>query len=83
MEISSGSRRRARRWSQAIYDAYPQVQDLWYCSSMDANNPVAALYERAEPALRDAHLRFHASLASPALFVALQHAAARFGYALI
>jgi len=82
MTINSGSRARARRWSQTFYDAYPQIDGLWYCSSMDANRPCVALYERAADSLP--HLPFfHASLSDPSLRTALENAAHRFGYSLV
>src|SRR6266478_2777884 len=39
MAINSGQRPRARRWSRAIYAAYPTAQGLLYASSMHANKP--------------------------------------------
>lgn len=51
MEINSGQHGRARRWSRVIYDAYPNVEGLWYSSSMYKNEPAFAFYERVEPAL--------------------------------
>ena len=44
MAISSGPRPRAQEWSRVIYDSYPQVEGLYYASSMHANLPAAALY---------------------------------------
>jgi len=32
MALASGQRARARRWSQAIYEAFPQVDGLLYGS---------------------------------------------------
>ena len=49
--IASGPRPRARAWSRAIYDAFPTVDGLLYGSSMNANQPAYALYERAATAL--------------------------------
>ena len=43
MAIHSGPRARARRWSQAIYEAYPRIEGLFYCSSMDASRGAVAL----------------------------------------
>lgn len=82
MAINNGSHHRARAWSRAIYAAYPDVQGLWYCSSMDANRACLALYERgaaAVPATPDVHL----ALADPRLRVALQRSAAQFNYGLL
>lgn len=51
MLINSGQRARARRWSVRIYEDYANIEGLWYCSSMNANEPAVVLYERAEDAL--------------------------------
>lgn len=51
MAIGSGSRKQARAWSRAFYEAYPEIQGIRYASSMDANRPAVALYERAISAL--------------------------------
>lgn len=52
MAINSGRRSTARLWSQAIYRDYPGVEGLYYGSSMHANRPALALYERAASALQ-------------------------------
>lgn len=82
MNIHSGIRARARRWSQVIYEAYPQAEGLRYASSMDANLPALALYERSLTAV-PATVRFHRALADPTMLDDLRDAAARFGYALV
>jgi hypothetical protein len=51
MAISTGKRERAREWSRAIYNAFPQLAGIRYGSSMDANRPAFALYERAKTAI--------------------------------
>ncbi|HEV8643561.1 MAG TPA: RES family NAD+ phosphorylase [Methylomirabilota bacterium] len=79
MAINSGPRPRARRWSQAIYDAYPAVEGLYYASSMDANRPAVVLYERAADALAS-RPSFHRALADPTLTPAIVRAAQRFNY---
>jgi hypothetical protein len=65
-----------------IYDAYPQLHGILYPSSMDANRPAVALFERARPAM-PARPRFHRALAAPPLLVPISNAAARFGYAVV
>lgn len=82
MAISTSLRARARRWSQAIYEAYPLVQGLWYCSSMNANQPAIALYERGQAALPGAPI-FHRTLADPILLAPLRSAAYDLGYRLV
>jgi hypothetical protein len=49
--INSGPRPRCRRWSRAIYDAYPDLMGLCYASSMNGNEPAVALYERGTKVL--------------------------------
>jgi hypothetical protein len=82
MAINSGSRPRARRWSQAIYDAYATVQGLYYASSMDANQPAIVFYERAASALPD-RPTFHRALADAALAAGIVRVAGRFDYAVV
>lgn len=82
MNINSGPRPRARRWSMAIYEAYPALQGIYSPSSMYANRPMASLYERAVGALPD-HPVVHRPLNDPALLVGLERAAVEIGYDLI
>jgi hypothetical protein len=82
MTINSGPRSRARSWSRAIYEAYPEAQGLYYCSSMDANRPAVALYERAEAALSGVP-SFHRPLTEPALLTPLRRVACEPGYDLV
>lgn len=80
MAINTGPRVRARKWSRAIYDAFVRVEGLWYCSSMNANQPAILLYERAEDALATVVPFFHRALVDPVLFTPLRNAAADLGY---
>jgi hypothetical protein len=82
MAIGSGQRPRARRWSRAIHAAYPAVEGLLYGSSMHANAPSVALYERARTAMPAAPV-FHRALSDGALLPRLDAAAARLGYRLV
>jgi hypothetical protein len=82
MAIATGRRDRARRWSQAIYAAYPNVEGLLYGSSMHANKPAAAFYERAGSAMPAAPA-FHRALSDPALLPRLNTAATKLGYKLV
>jgi len=82
MTINSGPRPRARQWSQHIYAAYPDISGLWYASSMDANRPAIALYERAEHTMPDRPV-FNRSLADGALASMIVRAAKRFGYSVL
>jgi hypothetical protein len=49
--ISSGPRDSAQAWARSIYEAYPDLEGMWYCSSMDGGRPAVTLNERAEIAL--------------------------------
>jgi hypothetical protein len=82
MAMNSGPRPRAQRWSGSIYAAYPEAEGLWYGSSMHANSPAVALYERAQAAMPAAPV-FHRALADPTLEVVLENAALALGYALM
>jgi hypothetical protein len=79
MSINSGRRDRARAWSRRIYEDYPAVDGLQYASSMDANQPVVALYERARKAFATRPV-FHRALSDPALNPAVVKAALLFNY---
>jgi hypothetical protein len=82
MAIATGSRKRAREWSRAIYDTYPRLAGIRYGSSMNANRPAFALYERASAALPGAAL-LDLPLSHPGLAVLLARAARRFGYRVV
>lgn len=82
MAISSGPRPRARRWSQAIYTAYPAIEGLYYASSMNANQPALVLYERAAGALPGRPL-FHRALTDATLTAAIIRVARHLNYAVI
>lgn len=82
MAISTGPRPKARAWSRAIHAAYPSVEGLRYGSSMHANQPSFALYERARSAL-PASPTFHRALADPALLRRVSAAATTLGYRLV
>lgn len=77
--IATGSKVRARQWSRAIYDAFPDADGLLYRSSMGGNSPAIALYERAVDALPPSP-SFHRALSDPALAAPLQDAAEKVGY---
>lgn len=82
MAIASGPRVRARRWSQAIYAAFPDVEGLFYGSSMNANEPCVALYERARAAVPERPV-FHRLLSDPVVLTMLENACAEIGYAMV
>ena len=82
MVLSSGPRPRAQRWSRAIYSEFPEIEGLYYPSSMAANRPAVALYERALPAMPAAPA-FHRPLSDPTLLTLLRNAARDLGYVLL
>ena len=79
--ITSGVRSRARRWSQTIYAAFPDVDGLIYGSSMNGNQPCVALYERANRAM-PAHPMFIRMLSDPAMLTILKNACVSLNYVL-
>lgn len=79
MNIASGPRARAQRWSRAIYTAFPEAEGIWYGSSMHANTPCVALYERAADALTPDPLLL-LPLAHPVLADDLRRLAAQLRY---
>jgi hypothetical protein len=79
MALTSGRRDRSRRWSRAIYAAYPDLEGLWYGSSMYGNHLAFALYERAENALAPVPY-LHMPLAAPGLSALLSGIARQIGY---
>ena len=82
MAINSGSRSRARDWSRQIYTAYPEIQGLRYASSMHANQPAFALYERVRASV-PASPELDQPLVNPALAGLLADAALRLGYGML
>ena len=71
-----------RDCSRAIYAAYPHIEGFRYASSMNANQPAFALYERAHSALPIA-AALDLPLATPALAAPLATEAIPSGYAVV
>ncbi|MGB3442008.1 MAG: RES family NAD+ phosphorylase [Actinophytocola sp.] len=44
-EISSGPKDITQAWARAIRDAFPQLDGLWYRSSMDSGDPAVCLWD--------------------------------------
>lgn len=80
--ISSGPRARARRWSQACYTAFPGMDGLLYGSSMHANEPCVALYERAVKAM-PASPSTNRMLLDPNLLTTLKNGCGDLNYLLV
>ena len=77
--ISSGPRDRARAWAREIFTAYPDIDGLWYRSSMDAGAPAVCLWQRATPAL-PGQPWVHLPLNSAALALPVARACRQLGY---
>lgn len=82
MALSSGLKSRDRRWSQAIYHAFPHLDGLLYGSSMNGNQPCVALYERARRAMPVCPV-FHRMLADPTVLSMLKKACDLVNYHLV
>jgi RES domain len=79
--IHSGARSRARAWARELYDAYPDIQGLYYGSSMNGHAPAVALNDRAQQAMPE-HPQFHRALNDDVLVETLQRIALRLSYGL-
>jgi hypothetical protein len=79
--IHSGPRSRARTWARELYDAYPDLQGLYYGSSMNGHAPAVALNERAQRAMPE-QPQFHRALNDDMLVEVLQQIALRLSYGL-
>ena len=79
--IHSGPRSRARAWARELYDAYPEVQGLYYGSSMNGHAPAIVLNDRAQRALPE-EPQFHRALNDDMLVEVLLRIALRLSYGL-
>jgi hypothetical protein len=79
--IHSGLRSRARSWARELYEAYPDIQGLYYGSSMNGHAPAIALNERAQRAM-PIRPQFHRALNDDMLVDTLQRIALRLSYGL-
>jgi hypothetical protein len=79
--IHSGPRSRARAWARELYEAYPDLQGLYYGSSMNGHAPAVALNERAQHAMPQ-QPQFHRALNDDMLVETLQQIALRLSYGL-
>ncbi len=83
MALMTGARRVARAWSRGFYAAYPSIHGLYYPSSMHANRPALALYERTPDGCMPATPGAHRALADAVMGDILVNAAETLGYRLI
>ena len=77
--INSGARPRARRWSQQLYLAYPDIDGILYASSMYGSHEIIALFERAVDAIPQECI-FHRHLNDPVIETVVQETAAKISY---
>ena len=77
--INTGAKKRAQRWSKALYEAFPTVDGIIYPSSMGGSSDAFALYERAAGAF-PARPRFHRPLNDPSLSAEILNASSQIGY---
>jgi hypothetical protein len=80
--ISSGDRGRSRAWAGAIRETFPDLDGLWYRSSMDRGRPAVCLWEPACDAL-PASPWAHLPLDAPGLTLPLGRACSALGYQLL
>jgi hypothetical protein len=80
--ISTGRRDLARAWARAVRTAFPELDGLWYPSSMDGGGFCLVLWNPAADALPPAPV-LSRPLTDPALADRLAGAAARLGYRLL
>jgi hypothetical protein len=77
--IHSGPRSRARTWARDLYEGYPDIQGLYYGSSMNGHSPAIVLNERARQAMPE-QPQFHRALNDDLLVEILQKIAVRLSY---
>ncbi|MGI8536123.1 MAG: RES family NAD+ phosphorylase [Mycobacteriales bacterium] len=80
--ISSGRRDTARAWARAIRGAFPNLDGLWYPSSMDGGSACLTLWTPAADALPAAPV-LSRPLTDPSLADRLAGAADRLGYRML
>ncbi len=84
MALMTGSRTIARRWAQAFYSAYPNLQGIYYPSSMYGNKPAIALNERAVKAgLLPGQPSFHRALSDNIMLTVIRNTAREIGYRIV
>ena len=84
MGLMTGPRSVSRTWARAFHDSCPEIDGLYYPSSMHANRPSMVLNERARDAgVMPDQTSLHRSLGDPAILSILRNAAHALGYALL
>lgn len=82
MKLMSGPSSTAQNWSRGFCDAYPDIQGLYYPSSL-TNLPTVMLNERARPDMFPPSPVFHRALNDPVMLTPLRNAARELNYGLI
>lgn len=83
MKLASGPFSYAQNWSRGFYNAYPDIDGLYYPSSL-TNRPIIALYERAAGSKSlQGSTQVHRALADPLMHTPLTIIADQIGYGLI
>ena len=83
MGLMTGARSVSRNWARAFYETYPDLNGLYYPSSMHANRPAIVLTDRAQTRnVIPEQPSFHRSLGDPAILTVLKNTAHTLGYVL-
>ena len=80
--MHSGPRPRAQRWARQLYEAYPKIDGILYCSSMYGDAECVALFERGAGAIPTLPA-FHRALSDPAMLAMLATTGKQIGYQLV
>lgn len=80
--INSGRRDAAQSWARCVRTAFPDLDGVWYPSSMNAGEPCVALFDTASDAL-PAKPVLSVPLAHPALAEPIAVAVESLGYRLL
>lgn len=84
MGLMTGPRSVSRTWARAFHVAWPEMEGLYYPSSMHANRPAIVLNERAQDSgVMPDRTSFHRSVGDAAILSVLRNAAQALGYALL
>lgn len=81
--ISSGPKSTTHQWARAIRAAYPDLDGLWYRSSMDSGEPAMCLWSPQAADALPAQPDFLAPLNHPGLDVPLGRVCEQLGYVLL
>lgn len=82
MKLVSGPFTYSQNWARGFYEAYPDIQGIYYFSSL-TNRPAIALFERADTtSLFSNATVLHRALADPLMFSAITSIVSEIGYGL-